>query len=234
MRSRTLSQRPEGSQNGVILDSRVTPFETLSDFLGLWGPESDKLKKAVAVSEEEIQECSRNKAGPIFQQPFALPENAQTLAGIAFRATRRSVNDFPAASRFARSFPAGNLDSHSLLEFSDGRPRKSFLTFRDFGPEGPTGLLARSQRPRSYPQIGCDSVVQEVASCRREVKGQKVLKKVLRDFQRFSEIFRIRFLFDMVKRVLRSAEKISEPFPPLSRYPSTPLQEQRCMESVRH
>ena len=42
------------------------------------------------------------KARPIFQQPFSLPESAQTLAGIAFRAAGKSVRNFPAASKFAR------------------------------------------------------------------------------------------------------------------------------------
>ena len=59
------------------------------------------------------------KAGPIFQQPFSLPENAQTLAGIAFGAAGKSVNIFPAASKFARKcFQQGISDSHGLLEFS--------------------------------------------------------------------------------------------------------------------
>ena len=60
------------------------------------------------------------KAGPIFQQPFLLPESAQTvetLAGMAFRAARKSV---PAASKFAgKPFQQGILGSHSLLEFSE-------------------------------------------------------------------------------------------------------------------
>ena len=46
--------------------------------------------------------------------------------------------------------------------------------------------------------------------------------KVLRDFQRFSEAFRIRSLFKKVEKVLRSAEKFSKPLP--LHYPSTPLQ----------
>ena len=45
---------------------------------------SEKLKKAVAVPEEKIQERSEAKAGPIFQQPFSLQENEQTLSGIHF------------------------------------------------------------------------------------------------------------------------------------------------------
>ena len=41
------------------------------------------------------------QARPIFQQPFSLPESAQTLAGIAFRAVGKSGRNFPAASKFA-------------------------------------------------------------------------------------------------------------------------------------
>ena len=57
---------------------------------------------------------------PIFQQPFSLPESAQTLAGIAFRAAGKSENNLPAASKFAgKPFQQGISDSHSLLEFSE-------------------------------------------------------------------------------------------------------------------
>ena len=60
------------------------------------------------------------QARPIFQQPFSLPENAQTLAGIAFRAAGKSVKNFPTALKFAgKPFQQGISDSHSLLEFSD-------------------------------------------------------------------------------------------------------------------
>ena len=60
------------------------------------------------------------QARPIFQQPFSLPENAQTLAGIAFRAAGKSVKNFPAASKFAgKPFQQRISDSHSLLECSD-------------------------------------------------------------------------------------------------------------------
>ena len=60
------------------------------------------------------------KGRPIFQQPFSLPESAQTLAGIAFRAAGKSVRNFPAASKFARElFQQRTSDSHSLLEFSE-------------------------------------------------------------------------------------------------------------------
>ena len=39
------------------------------------------------------------KVGPIFQQPFSLPESAQTLAGIALRAAGRV---FSVATNFAK------------------------------------------------------------------------------------------------------------------------------------
>ena len=80
---------------------------------------SEKLKKAVAVSEEKIQERSRRR-GRFSSSHFSLPENAQTLAGIAFQAAGKSVKNFPAASKFAgKLFQQGISDSHSLLEFSD-------------------------------------------------------------------------------------------------------------------
>ena len=60
------------------------------------------------------------QARPIFQQPFSLPESAQTLASIAFRAAGKSGNHFPAAPKFAgKPFQQGISDTHSLLEFSD-------------------------------------------------------------------------------------------------------------------
>ena len=67
------------------------------------------------------------KARSIFQQPFSLPESAQTLAGIAFRAAGKSGENFPAAPKFAgKPFQQGISDSHSLLEFSEfGRQQSS-------------------------------------------------------------------------------------------------------------
>ena len=59
------------------------------------------------------------KVGPIFQHQFSLPENAQTLAGIAFRAARKSMNNFPASKFAGKLFQHGISDSHSLLEFSE-------------------------------------------------------------------------------------------------------------------
>ena len=64
------------------------------------------------------------KAGPIFKQPFSLLENAQTLAGIAFRAAGKSENNFPAASKFAgKLFP----ESFSSNEFRTATAFSSFL-----------------------------------------------------------------------------------------------------------
>ena len=68
------------------------------------------------------------KARPIFQQPFSLPESAQTLAGIAFRAAGKSGENFPAASKFAgKPFQQGVSDSHSLLKFSEHAPSLTAL-----------------------------------------------------------------------------------------------------------
>ena len=70
-------------------------------------PNSDKLKKAVADSELK-NSGAFPKAGPIFQQPFSLPESAQTLAGIACRAAGNSAKNFPAASKLARTATASS------------------------------------------------------------------------------------------------------------------------------
>ena len=50
----------------------------------------------MAVSEEKNP--GARKAGLIFQQPFSLPENAQTVTGIAFRAAGKSVNNLMLAT----------------------------------------------------------------------------------------------------------------------------------------
>ena len=71
------------------------------------------------VSEEKIQQRSRRR-GRFSSSHVSLPENAQTLAGIALRAAGKSGNTFPAASKFAgKLFQQRISDSHSLLEFSE-------------------------------------------------------------------------------------------------------------------
>ena len=80
---------------------------------------SEKLKKAVAVSEEKIQERSRRR-GRFSSCHFPCRKNAQTLAGIASRAAGKLVNNFPGASKFTRKlFQLRISDSHNLLEFSE-------------------------------------------------------------------------------------------------------------------
>ena len=59
------------------------------------------------------------QARPIFQQPFSLPESAQTLAGIAFRAAGKSGNHF----QQRRNLPE-NLSSR---EFRTATAFSSFL-----------------------------------------------------------------------------------------------------------
>ena len=63
-----------------------------------------------SMSEKlKIEGCGRRRAR-FSQQPFALPESAQTLAGIAFGAAGKSVKNFPAASKLAgKLFPARNF-----------------------------------------------------------------------------------------------------------------------------
>ena len=82
------------------------------------GSRSEELKKAMAVSEEKIQQRSRRR-GQFSSSRFSLPESAQTLAGIAFRAAGKSVRNFPAASKFARKlFQQGLLDRLTATAFS--------------------------------------------------------------------------------------------------------------------
>ena len=82
---------------------------------------SEELKKAVAVSEEKIQQRSRRR-GQFSSSRFPCRKVPQTFAGIAFRAAGKSGNHFPAASKFAgKPFQQGISDSHSLLEFSENR-----------------------------------------------------------------------------------------------------------------
>ena len=96
------------------------------------------------------------KAGPIFQQPSSLPEIAQTLAGIAFCAAGKLVNDFPAASKLVgKLFHQGISDSHSLLELSDfrvwskGSFKKTNMSFRK-------SPFSRDFRERE--SLGCKSI----------------------------------------------------------------------------
>ena len=79
-----------------------------------------KAKPLGLISEEACTWLGTGRPSCIFQQPLSLPESAQTLAGIAFRAAGKSGNHFPAASKFAGNpFQQGISDSHSLLEFSE-------------------------------------------------------------------------------------------------------------------
>ena len=120
------------------------------------------------------------KAGLIFQQPFSLPETAQTLAEIAFRAAGKSVKKFPAASTFALRHPwpprsgfgpfGPALRGHSRDTFwtlwspgAGGPPRHSLghLDFRGhsvghspghFGPEGPEASCRGPGMSQHLPQ----------------------------------------------------------------------------------
>ena len=79
------------------------------------------------IEKDLMTRFCTGRGATIFQQPFSLPENAQTLAGIAFCAAGKSRNNFPAASKFAGKLCQQRIsDSHSLLEFSDRRGTQWF------------------------------------------------------------------------------------------------------------
>ena len=101
------------------------------------------------------------KARPIFQQPFSLPENAQTLAGRAFRAAGKSVKNFPAASNFAgKPFQRRISDSHRLPQKRKISPKTEVF--------GRTSLRTSGQKLRSGPpNPGKTSV--SARACRADV-----------------------------------------------------------------
>ena len=78
------------------------------------------------------------KAGPILQQPLSLPENAQTLAGMAFRAAAKRRIIFQNVELSLRTFPARNFgqpQAHSLLELSKRREWSWVFLIRMGAPE---------------------------------------------------------------------------------------------------
>ena len=83
---------------------------------------SEELKKAVATSEEKIQQRSRRR-GQFSSSHFSLPESAQTLAGIAFLRCRKIGESFSSSVEICRkTFPAGN--------FGQPQPSRGFLKSR--------------------------------------------------------------------------------------------------------
>ena len=93
---------PENRIFWPILTSGNPPnlFLTYVDFLGIW-PLFRRTQEGCGVLRGE-NPAAFPQARPIFQQPFFLPESAQTLAGIACRAAGKSVRNFPAVPKFAR------------------------------------------------------------------------------------------------------------------------------------
>ena len=82
------------------------------------------------------------KARPIFQQPFALPENAQILAGIAFCAAGEWVKNFPAVSKLPENF-----SSRTATAFS------SFLSYyRAESSNSPNACHELSGDSRCFPK----------------------------------------------------------------------------------
>ena len=114
-------QQQVGFPENLFIEVSKLITVTVSDFLAEGVIHIRKTQEGCGGLRGEIQERSRSRFR-FFQQPFALPENAQTLAGIAFRAAGKSVENFPAASKFAgKLYQQGISDSHSLPEFSENR-----------------------------------------------------------------------------------------------------------------
>ena len=119
---------PEGTDLREQTESLMQIFEEDRRFpwIDPSARRSEELKKAVAVSERE-NPAAFPKARPIFQQPFSLPESAQTLAGIAFRAAGKIGEEFSSSVEICRkTFPARNF----------GQPQPS----RDFWFKGSAWL----------------------------------------------------------------------------------------------
>ena len=123
--------------------------------LHLW---SEKLKKAVAVSEETIPEGE----APIFQQQFSLPESAQTLAKKSF-VLPEIGEDFSSSvksCRKSRPQPYGMKDSRSSKDGSGLPPpplsgpilRDTARLSQRYPPIARYGVFGVSTWP-----IGCDT-----------------------------------------------------------------------------
>ena len=116
-----------------------------------------RLKKAVCGLRRENPGAFR---GPIFQQPFSLPENAQTLAGIAFRAAGKSVKNFPAASKwgggnfFTEEFRTATAFSSFLIVCVRKDPRGDPLLLHPFCVPNSFCLDAqKAQEPKKNKSI---------------------------------------------------------------------------------
>ena len=93
--------------------------------------ESEKLKLAVVSRRRNIFPMSVREGRVSFPAAKNLPESAQTLAGIACPAARKSGKTFAVASKFAgRPFQQGISDSHSLRVFLSGASSHSSATLR--------------------------------------------------------------------------------------------------------
>ena len=111
-------------------------------------PTSQVLQKLQKNSRRLWRSQKRNpaafpKAGPIFQQPFSLPEKAQTLAGTAFGAAGKSMNNFPAASRNLHQTLSGK-------EFWTATAFSSFLKNLHCVGERLRGNTTRGNRTESF------------------------------------------------------------------------------------
>ena len=123
-------------------------------------------KLAIFTSQENSRKLWRSQrrksrsfpeGGADFPAATSLVENAQTLAGIAFRAGGKSVKSFPAALKSAGKLFQQGISDSSLLEFSDKDRRPLWpadarsllqegLNFLDFSRIPWGGLLVSPDR----------------------------------------------------------------------------------------
>ena len=112
------------------------------------------------------------KAGPIFQQPFPLPESAQTLPKIAFRAAGKSGKSFPAAylpeNPSTRNFRPPSFSKQGSTptpcarvcktKSKNGRskPRTAFISRAFCAPRGIEQTMVSDHGLRRGPDQGVD------------------------------------------------------------------------------
>ena len=107
------------------------------------------------------------QARPNFQQPFSLPESAQTLAGRAFRTAGKPANHFAAASKFAgKPFQQG-MSADRKRGQRKGAPSKN--------------VKNRQKVSKIFPTL--------LDNFRAGQKTSKIVKKCQKYFRYFSTIF---------------------------------------------
>ena len=107
---RTASSELRGPISCALLRAAWQAHADFPDCSGILPIGLDQKRSRSLWRSQTRKSRSVPEGGADFQQPFSLPENAQTLAGIASRAAGKPVTNFPAASKFCRKIlPARNF-----------------------------------------------------------------------------------------------------------------------------